>query len=873
MLQKLYIVAAFVFGLSLYAEAQTRDSLDMAIRQTSPKDSTLTGPSIQAQVKLSDDKIQSKVEYGARDSARYDDQSKRFFLYGDAYVQYEEYSIKAHFIELDMKTNIATASGHKDSLGNWIGKPLFTQKEKSFAAAKMRFNFKTKKGIIYEVVTKENDIFLHGSRTKFVAKDEDSGRAKDIIYNENAVFTTCNNEIPHYGIRSTKQKLIPDELVVVGPSRLEVAGIPTPFWLPFGFFPTTATQKRGVLIPRDYEFSPEWGYGLRNIGYFMPLGEYANLQTTFDIYTRGAYRINLSSQYKKNYKFSGNISVNFANLISEDRRTAAIYRNKGWVLRWTHNQDSRAHPTRSFGGTINIQSNNFDQQNFNDAASQLTNTYRSALNYSKIFSGTPFSLTAGVNHSQNTRTRQMEISLPNLVVKMTRINPFKSKNSTGPQKWYERLTLNYDLNLRGLIRAPDSLLFSQETFDNAQLALQHRASSGLNFKIFKYINLTPSVDYSETYSIRSVERYYDPSLIFDTIMVNNEPVIDTIPGSIKRRTINDLNAYRTAAFRTSISTQLYGTLLFGKGKIRGIRHVIRPNISFSWTPDNQNVLNDFTRIIDTTGIPILDRPLEYNILEESPFRPPSRQTGRSNINYTFDNNIEVKYYSKKDSITKRFKLFDRLNFSGSYNLEADSFRWSPLGINAFKRIFGGRTNVSLNMSYDFYDRINGVRQRDLYWNTKRKVLRFDNARLSVNTSFKLSELFQLFLSDAAYKKSFFYLFDAFNIRHNFVATRRENLRHEMENKISTNSLSTNGRIPLSPKWNLSIRQIGYDFQQKRITYPDIGFVRDLHCWEMSISTQPVRGTYTFSIYVKPGTLGFLRLPYNRGLQDTRSKIF
>ncbi len=873
MLQKIYIIAVLIlFGaLKTFAQLDSISTTPSTSIRAS-KDS-LRSQTVKGSVRISRDSVSSEVQYGARDSSHYDHLLRQFHLYGDAYIEYEQYRLEADYIVLDVKANLATAIGRRDSLGNWIGKPLFKDKNKSFAAAKMRFNFNTKKGMIYDVVTRENDIYVHGGRTKFIAENPKEDRDHDIIYNQDAIFTSCDNEVPHYGIRSTKQKVIPDELIVVGPSRMEIAGIPTPIWLPFGFFPVTKTQKQGILFPKDFEYSPQWGYGVRNVGYFMPLGQYANLQTKMDIYTRGAYRLNLTSQYKKNYKFTGSITLSYANLFSEDPRTAEIYRDKGWGINWSHSQDARAHPYQQFGGTIQIQSNNFQQRNYNDARTQLTNTYRSSLNYSRNFPGSPFSLTAGMTHSQNTNTRNMEVSLPNLRLKMTRINPFKRRSGIGPEKWYERITLNYDADVRNVIRTKDSLLFTRQTLDEAQLAFQHRISSGVNFKVFKYINFTPSIDYTETFNFRSIERFYDPTIILDSTMVNGELRVDTILGKIDQRTINDFTAFRNTSFRASMSTQLYGTMLFSKGILRGVRHVLRPNISFNWTPDNQESLAAFGRVIDSSGIPILDRPLEYNILDDSPFRAPRAQTGRSSVSYGLDNMFELKYYSKKDSTEKRLKIFDRFNVSGAYNIETDSFNFSPLRIGIVKRLFKGRTNITFNLNYDFYDRIAGVRQKELLWKNKKQLLRFDNARLTVNTSFKLSEFFGLFMSKDAYTGSFFSLFDRFNIRHNLVLRRSENREFVMFTDIVTNSVSTNGSIQLSPKWRLNIRQIGYDFKSKRVTYPDLGFVRDLHCWEMSITTQPIQGTYTFSIYVKPGTLGFLRIPYNRGQQDTRSRIF
>lgn len=825
-------------------------------------------------VKLSKDSLDTPVDYGARDSSRYDNVNRIFHLYGEAYVEYQEYSIKADYITVNMNNNIATAYARVDSIsGIATGKPVFQDAQNNFSANKMRFNFKTKKGMIYEAITQENDILIHGGKTKFVAEDAKLDREDDIIYNKDALFTTCNHEEPHYGIRSNKQKIIPGKLIVVGPSHVEIAGISTPLWLPFGFFPITSTSRHGLLFPKDYEFSPSYGYGFNDIGYFVPIGEYANLSATVDIYTRGTFRTHLNSQYRKKYKYSGNLNFNYASLKDEDINTATYLRNKSWGLDWSHSQDAKAHPSRRFSGSVRLQSGNYQKRNLNDFQSATNNTISSNLNYTKTFQNSPFSLTASMNHSQSTQTRMVTATLPKVQLKMQRINPFKKKISSGTKKWFENITLLYDIEAQNRIRASDTTIFTQNTIDNMQYAIKHNASSGLNFKVAKFFNVTPNIRYSETYNFKSIKYDHDPTWIIDET-VTDEGVIerDTTFGKINEITENRFSSFRDFNAGVSVSTKVFGTMQFKKGKIRGIRHIITPTLSYNFHPDLSNE-EQFIAYFDTTGVHAsLDPdPFEYNILSNSPYgRPSSRGTSQT-LSYNIQNILETKIYSKKDSTTKKIKFFDSFNIGGNYNFEADSLKFSLINLSAVTRLFGGVTTITYRAVYDLYELRDGKRVDNFVYNANNHLLRFDNANIRVSTTLRIPDIANLFGVKNSTDR-FINLFDQFTIRHNFTYNFFDD-GDGLKTEVGTNNISTSGLIPLSEKWNLRLGQIGYDFKRKGVTYPDFTLTRDLHCWEMGISTQPLRGTFAFYIRVKPGSLDFLNLPFDRRRQDAGGTIF
>ncbi|MEP6793805.1 MAG: putative LPS assembly protein LptD, partial [Saprospiraceae bacterium] len=462
---------------------------------------------------MSPDSLDAKVEYGSLDSNYLDNETHKVYLYGKAYVRYKELSIKADYIVVNLDSSIATAEGRLDSLGQLTGKPEFNMGSENFTAEKMRYNFKTRKGFISNVLTKENDLFVHGEVTKFVAGGADSLHQDDILYNEGALITTCTAEHPHYGIRASKVKTIPDKLAVIGPSHLEIFGVPTPLWLPFGFYPISNTRHAGLIFPKDYERSPTWGFGLRGLGYYFPIKDWADVQLTGDIYFNGSWGVNFNSNYVKKYKFRGNIDLGYSNRITEASDTYLNSKSKSFSIRLTHNQDPKSNPYQTIGGSINIQTNDYQSLNHNDAQSALTNTYSSNFNYSRIFPNKPYSLTASFNHSQNTRSHIVTINAPDLNFRLNRIYPFKSKKKSGPDQWYEKIAFQYSGSGRSQIIGTDTSLFDRSTWANAQWGAQHHASANVNFNVLKYFNFTPSIDYGETWFFKTRDRMFrfDPN--------------------------------------------------------------------------------------------------------------------------------------------------------------------------------------------------------------------------------------------------------------------------------------------------------------------------------------------------------------------------
>lgn len=890
----LFILFSFLWSNDLLSQSPFRI---IPTRDSFPRDSifpdSLTSKE-RVLIVMSPDSIDAKVEYGSVDSNYLDNETRRVYLFGDAYVRYKDLSLKADYIVVDLDSNIAIAEGMIDSLGKLAGKPEFNMAEESFVAQRIKYNFKSRKGIIYNVLTEEGDLLIHGERTKFVAATSDPGRKDDVLYNEGALITSCDLEEPHYGIRAKKVKTIPDKLAVVGASHLELFGVPTPLWLPFGFYPVSETRRAGVIVPSDYERSPKWGFGLKEMGYYFPIKDWADLRLTGDIYFNGSWGARISSNYIKKYKFRGNLTLGYSNRITEADNNYTESSKKSFEIRISHNQDPKAHPYQSLGGSINITTGGYRSLNYNDAASVLTTSYNSNFNYIRNFQNKPYSLTAGFSHSQNTQSHVVTINAPELNFRVNRIYPFKSKTRTGPEQWYEKIAFQYAGQGRSQIAGTDTTLFEQETWEKAQFGAQHSASASTNFTVAKYFNFTPSVNYGETWFFKTRDRVFrfDPNdtdfVVNDTIWFPDSSGYFLQPDTISFGVVDPnlkpgFQAFRSLSGSINMNTQIFGMIQFGKGWLRGIRHVVKPNIGFSYAPASPN--NYYQHSEFSVAFP--DSTQRFSRFDNLLFGVRPVDQDQALINYSFTNLFEAKYYSKRDTIEKKLKLFDNISMSGNYNIVADSFEFSPLNISGNTRFFKGITTVSVGAAYSFYGlKENGRLDTMLYLKSDNKLLRFDNFRLRFSSQITFQDIFDLFTKKETkspseqgrvnpssgpgrlptQKDKLFDLLNRFSINHEMGIVRMGMIDRDTT-VITTHTVNMVGSMQITPNWSIHFGNVGYDFKSKQLTYPDIGLSRDLHCWQLSFNFQPTRGTYSFHIGVKPGSFDFLKFPYRRGNQD------
>jgi len=846
-------------------------------------------------VKISETGLEDRVKFGAVDTQWIDKKTQTVYLKGKAYVNYQDKSIKADYIELQLQKKLAEARRLPDMPGS--EKAIFTDGGNEYAYNALKYNFETEKGLVMDAVMKEGEFIIHGARTKYL-KDSTDNRKGAIINNANGLVTTCQHDEPHFGIRAKKMKLVSDRLAVFGPSNLELGGVPTPVIIPFGFYPLVEGKSSGFIFPQDYQFnSRSLGFGLLGFGWYFPISDYVHVKLTADLYTRGTHAIYANTSYRKRYKYQGTIRLSYNDrrtdgvqtiiLNGEERQQATVISDKGYSISIDHRQDSKAHPFIDVGGRINIVGNNNQNRNFNDARSVLTNTYTSNFYYRHKMPGTPFSFNMGLNHNQNTQTGVVNITLPDIQLNMNTIYPFERKNrGSNKQKWYEKISFDYDLKLKSFVQATDSTLFTQEMYDDIKTGMNHAMVTGFSTRLFKYFNFVPRANYEETWVLNTIDKRLEQTSSFQDSLVT-----DVVGG---------FDSFRKYSAGLSVNTQIFGTAEFRKGWLRGIRHTMKPEIGYSYAPDTRSTYRDTVYYSDNELSPEI-----YTRFDDGPFSSPNFTELQSQMNFRLNNIIELKHWSRKDSTTKKFKIFDNITVSGNYNFARDSLKWSRISVNSTSRFFNGMTTVISSWSFDPYIEVNNRIVNKTVWSENGAPLRMESGQVRLSNRITLKKILKLFegskdeqpsdpqldtsnddiertvatgppdISSARpgegqeeEKKqlSFRDILENISIDHNLLYSFTAD-DGEITSELRTHAISFTGRIPLTENWNINIGNLGYDFVNKGLSYTAITFSRKLHCWDMNFSWYPNRDTYSFSIGVSSNVLSFLKYNYGQNNID------
>ena len=830
-------------------------------------------------IRFAGDSLAGPLRYSAKDSMIYDLSNKIIYLYGSAEVVYEAYTLEAGYIAFNFSTNIATAEGLPDSSGTMREEPFFNDGSQTFNARKIVYNFKSKKGKVYDATTEQGDGYFLSKETKFVSKEADSNMVDDVVYAGNCTYTTCNHKHPHFGIRTMKAKVIPNKMIIVGPSYLEVMGTPTPLVLPFGFFPiNNQKRKSGLILSTNVDFSPTWGVGIIGMGYYQAINDHIDFSITGNVYSRGSFALDAVSNYNWRYKASGSFSASYARYKSGFKEDPNYQLQKNFKLRWTHTQAPKAHPSQTFSASVDMGTSGYNRtlttSSVNDA---LQSTFQSNISYTKRFLGTPFSLSVGASHSQNTSTNVMNITLPRTTLNMNQIFPFKRKNPLGEQKWYERIGFSYSMNANNSLQIVDSLLFTPdgipEALKDAKYSIAHSPRLNFTFKLFKYINVQPTINYKEYWYFYSNEQQFNDTLViqFDTLYDSENNILqidaDTTFGLVESMRDYGFNAVRDLNAGINMSTQIFATGTFNILGLHKVRAVIRPNVGFSWRPDYSTDFWGYYGQVQRDG----RYPEEYNSYSRFDIAPGSGK--QALLTYSLNTRIEGKFKrSRRDTTSKdpyrRAPILNNVGISGNYNIAADSLKMSTISLNANTTLFK-LVNATVSFVFDPYAaNINdNTRINTFEWDANKRLVRMTSGSLNLSTNLNTSSLKQLFSpnkkqASVVKKTNDFEFFQGVSLNYNLRYNQR--YINEVDSlMITANEISMTGKINLSKGWNIQVNRIGYDFSRKRLTAPQFTFSRNLHCWEMGMSWQPERKIWNFFLAVRPGSLGFIKVPVNK----------
>ncbi len=812
-----------------------------------------------------------KVNRRAKGFIKINNKEKTILLYDKAELDYMNIQLRAGIIEFDWENNIVSAGRIFDSIGTPSQNPVFKQGSDEVNPDSLRYNFDTKKALIWNSRSEQSDMNVFSKATK---KENDS-----IYYIKEAKVTTSKNiDDPEYYIRVRSGKFIPKNKIIAGPSNLYIYDVPTPVFLPFAYFPLNEDRNSGFLFPTIGQNNNR-GYFLQNGGYYFAPSDFFDLTLLGDYYTNGSYGMRIESNYRKRYAYSGKLSFRFENLIDGERGLPGYSKSDIYNIRWSHSQDSKANPNNRFSASVNLGSSSYFRESLNqiNTPNFLNNTLNSSISFSKTFRGYPsvnVSLTA--SHSQNTRTNTVNLVLPTFQGNMERIYPFVKKNS---QKKGILKNINFQYTVRGenRVNTADSLFLKKGMFDDAKYGMKHSIPISTNFKVLKHFSVSMNGNFEEVWTGSTVFKN-------DFENLNNNQVIE--------ENIKGFDRFNQYDFGFSIGTTVYGLFNFKEGKkIESIRHVIRPSISYSTRPSFKKYYD--TYIIDANG-----NTAEYTRFEDSFFGRPSKVYS-SNIGINVSNNLEAKVRERDSTVVepKKINILNNLNFSTSYNIAADSLRLNPIRMTAGTNIFDNKLNLNLGATFDPYSTdVNGNRINKLNIINGGGLVRMTSANInltyaidskSFNSDSKNENSENLSgggRTDDLFGQSQDLTKSTFDDDDDDDDESKENLidyinkigwdlrlAHSLtymnnrgEKNISNNSLMFSGNLMLSKKWKVG-GSSGFDFKNKGFTYTQLRFERDLDSWKMNFSWVPfsVRESWYFFIGIKSGFLSDLKYEKRR----------
>ena len=833
--------------------------------------------------------IDAPVKYSAEDSLVYDAESGTAYLYGNSKVDYENMKLTSDKVHMNLDKSTVRATGTVDSTaeGGIKGKPVFTMGKDEYKSDTMAFNFKSKKGLIKGVYTEQQDGFLSGE----VGKRDSTGS----IYLQHGRYTTCDKPHPDFYIALSRAKVRPGKDVVFGPAYLVVADVPLPLAIPYGFFPFSKKYSSGFIMP-SYGDESDRGFYLRDGGYYFAISDKWDLKLLGEIYTKGSWGVSAASNYRKRYRYSGSFLFSYQDSKTGDKGLPDFAEQESFKIQWNHRQDPKANPYSSLAASVNFATSSYERNNLNSMYNPqtLTQTTRtSSVSWSTGFSSIGLSLSATTNLAQDMRTSSIQITLPDLNISLSRFYPFKRKHLVGKERWYEKISMSYTGQLANSISTKEDKLLHSNLIKDWKNAFQHTIPVQANFTLFNYINVTPSFNFTDRMYSKKVTRGWDNTL-------QKEVVRDTTYGFH--------NVYNWS-MNVGASTKLYGfwvpnRKLFGD-KIQAIRHVITPQVSFSYSPNfgaRRYGYYDSYQYTDASGNVKL---VEYSPYQDELYSVPGKYKTEM-ISWDVSNNIEMKIKSDKDTTGyKKISIIDELGASMSYNAAADYHRWSDLSMRlrlkwwknytfsmnaqfatyAYELDANGKPYVGNHTEWGYgrLPRFQGMSQNFSFTLNPEKLKKWfgrkddkDDDKVSVDSDGPDTNIESNMDDDlekgkyAAKKKrgniaetdddGYMSFNMPWSLTIGYGITMRENTAGRFNTKTMrypykfTQTLNFSGNIRISDGWNINFSS-GYDFENHAMSMTTASLSRDLHCFNMSASVVLAPYTsYNFTFRCNAATL-------------------
>jgi hypothetical protein len=818
--------------------------------------------------------FQDPISYSAKDSMIIYllDIDTVVYLHKEANVKSLDMEMTAGYIEGSKKDGTIFGKGYLDSIGKLLEKPVFKKSGEQFEMETVTHKFTSEKTRIKNVSTKQGDGLLYGDIAKRMPDHS--------TFIKGAKYTTCEDPHPHFYIRMTRGKIVdkPSKYIYFGPSYLVIEDVPIlPLIIPFGFFPQQSGRSSGIRMP-SYGEETSRGFFLRNLGYYFAIGEHMDLDISGDYYTLGSWALRSTSRYTKRYKYDGSFNLNYAFNTTGEKGSADYSAATTFSIQWSHRQSPKARPGTNFSANVNFASANNNLYNNNAAHNphqNINNSISSSISYSRAWQGSPFNLSVNANHSQNMRDSTYSVTIPNITFSMSRIYLFARKERVGKKALYEDISLTYGVTFDNKVAFKSTELKDPNFMKKINNGLNHNISIGLpNFPLFKYINLSPSVRYGTKWYFKSIEKHWDS--------VNRRVVTDTTQAFSKLGMVHEYS------FSASLNTQIYGLVKFKTGsKIEAIRHVMKPSVSFSYSPDLVKAFNGYRMVQRDT----LGNMGQYNIYEGQPYGYPSQRESGS-ISFSLGNNLEMKVRNDNDTTgAKKIPLLNTFDISTSYNLLADSMNLSNISFSGTTNL-PRQTALSFGFTLDPYA-INerGTRINKYYWREKKglNIGRLTRFNLSFGYSFSGGkkgsdnnrnrtpqrgsglddghdhghdnghdhdkDTHTDVVNPFVYEPFSVPWSVSFNYSYNYTKTYNYTGRQLFTNHNHTQTLGFNGSLSPTKNWDVRITS-GFDFKTMGLTMTQISITRQLHCFEFSFNWTPL-GRYqswSFKIGIRSSML-------------------
>ena len=810
------------------------------------------------------------------------------FMYGNGSVTYGDIKLDAAQIEMNLGDNTVYAVGRPDSVGEVQGSPVFHEGGSDYEAATMRYNFKTSKGLIQNVVTQQGEGYLTGGLTK---KDVD-----DSYYIKNGRYTTCDNhDDPHFYIQITKGKMRPGKNVVVGPAYMVLAGLPLPLAVPFGYFPFSDKYASGVIVPTfgdDYNR----GFYLRDGGYYFAISDNIDLALTGEIYTKGSWGLSARSTYAKRYKYSGNFNISYLLTKNGEKGSPDYSLQKNFQVLWSHSQDSKANPNMSLSASVNFTTSGYTRNDLNSYYSNAftESTKSSTVNMTYRFPQSKWSISATMNVAQRTQDSTLTVGFPNLTITMSQTQPFKRKKAVGSERWYEKIKLSYNGQFQNSLTAKQDEFFKKSLIKDWRNGMRHSVPISATFNIFNVLNITPTINLTDRMYTTKVRRQWDPNAAAE--------VCDT-----------SYNFYNVWDFNASIAldTKIYGfwqPAKFLGDKVKMIRHVLTPTISFSGSPDFSSPFFGYYGTYRYPGVNGEMMERKYSMFPNSLFGVPGEgKTGM--VNVSLANNLEMKVKTNDSIGEKKISLIENFTISQSYNFAADSLNWSNINTSLMLRLV---KNFNLNLSavwdvytYQLNAAGNPVRVNIPRWKAGKGIGRLSSTGTSFSYTFNNDTFKRKKKSDSSgdspdspqtqsnrqnanmrrqsedqsggegdmvFNPDGYMKWEVpwsltlnYSISYGYGAFNKQKM--EYDSKITQN-LSMSGNIRPTKNWNFSFTA-SYNFDTHKLAYMNCNISRDLHCFTMTASFVPVGPykSYNFHISVNSSLLSDLKYDKRSSLSN------